>query len=242
VPIDIDGGTAQHRRVLEEIFGRFGPTGIRRLAIGRHDVRPVPGDLPTPEQARKHSGVSLQLVEPASASHRVQWEAALVANAFRAATEDEEVEQVVLVRMPKSAWALSGATRPEPPLSTAELQRMPTDVEAAVAAAGAALEYLDIVQPYGHGFALQVDVTEPHAFLRERFATFDMAIRPWRNRCGHQVYLEVRDGRDDPVLISAAYGNGGASSMRSDVACCDPFVRIGTSMFRSPVSACPVFG
>src|SRR5581483_4475093 len=138
VAVEIEGGSLEHRRLLHAIFERFGPTVIRRAALGRHLVRAVPGALPTPEDARRASGVSLEVVEAAAPRHRVSWEAGLVARAFRAEARAQGLEQVVMVRTPKGGWALGTWTRePVAPLSGRELQQMADDVEAAALAADA---------------------------------------------------------------------------------------------------------
>jgi hypothetical protein len=239
--VEIDGGSAEHRRLLQEIFARFGDTQIRRVALGRHVVRPVPGDLPTPEQARAASGVALEVLAPAGRDLRVTWEAELVATAFRAAAADERLEQVAWLQSPRGGGSLQWSRGPEPPLSEAALQGLLRDLAAAVDRSCAELERVELVQPSGHGFAFRLHVAEPHAFLRFHYRRFAAAISPWSDRCARQVYCDVRDDQEEPVLVLATHGKGGASRLRRDVECCDPFVYLGTPMFSPPVPACPVF-
>jgi hypothetical protein len=129
----------------------------------------------------------------------------------------------------------------EAPLSRREIDRVGVEVAAAAADAGALLGGFELLRPLGHAWAARVRVDEPHAFLRHRLEGFLRAVKPWQERCGHQVYLEVLDGEDMPVLVNALYAGGGATQIRRDVMCCDRSIRLGRGLSEPPPPRCPVF-
>jgi len=237
----IEGGPEAHRRLLEAIFVGLGPTEIKRVRFGSHVVRAVPGDLPTPEAARLASGLSIELVDPSEDSLRVDWEMHLVGAALRERALRDGLEQVVWVKLASSAGTLQHASSPDGPMSPPQVERLRIEVASAAAAAGAALERFDLSCPLGHAWAAQLRVGEPHAFLRLRFEDFMLAIKPWQDRCGRQTYIEVVDQYEQLVVIRAAFGGGGSSSVPRDLACCDPSVYLGRGMLASPPPRCPVF-
>ena len=237
----IEGGPEAHRRLLEEIFVGLGPTEIKRVRFGSHVVRAVPGDLPTPEAARRASGLSIELVDPPEDTLRVDWEMHLIGAALRERASRDGLEQVVWVKLASNAGTLEHTSSPDGPMSPPEVERLRTEVASAAAAAGAVLERLDLVCPLGHAWAARLQVEEPHAFLRLRFEDFTRAVQPWQERCGRQTYIEVVDESGQPVVIRAAFGGGGASSVPNDLACCDPSVYLGRPLYASPPPRCPVF-
>jgi hypothetical protein len=99
----IAGGTMAHRQLLEEILARLGRTDIRELALEEFLVTPAPaGDLPTPEQARAASGVSVRLVEPTNPDLRAEWHTGLAAVALCEAAARSGLDQV-------SGWSFQAA-------------------------------------------------------------------------------------------------------------------------------------
>jgi hypothetical protein len=237
----IAGGTAAHRRLLEEILAGLGSTGIKRVRIGSHVVRAVPGDLPTEEDARRASGLSLELVDPEEHDVRVEWELNLVGAALRERAMREGLEQVVWLSHSSGAGALQYGRRPDGPMSASEVEQVAIAVESAAVAAGATLEGFDLLRPLGHAWAARLRVDEPHAFLRLRFGGFMRAVRPWQDRCGRQVYIEVVDHCAEPVMTIATGGYGGRSRVRPDLGCCDPLVHVGTPTFARRRPRCPIF-
>jgi hypothetical protein len=126
-------------------------------------------------------------------------------------------------------------------MSASEVQHVAVEIESAAVAAGATLERFDLLRPLGHAWAARLRVDEPHAFLRLRFEDFMRAVRPWQDRCGRQVHIEVVDYSAEPVLTIATTGDGGRTRVRADLACCDPLVYIGTPMSAPPPPRCPIF-
>jgi hypothetical protein len=237
----IEGGTAAHRRLLEETFVGLGATEIERVRFGSHVVRAVPGDLPTPEAARRASGLSLELVDPTGEGLRVDWEMHLVGAALRERALREGIEEVVLVATSRGGGTLQWTASPEGPMTPSECVRLEVEVASAATAAGAQLEAFDLACPLGNAWAARLYVEEPHALLRLGFESFILAVGLWDEKCCRQRYIEIVDEGEEPALISATFANGGSTRLRRDLTCCNPFLHIGP-MFASPPPRCPVFG
>jgi len=127
-------------------------------------------------------------------------------------------------------------TSPARPASTAERMIIARMVAARAQRAGAAVERLDILSPYGPAVVLVVRVDDPASFLRHRFMPM---IDGWS---GHPrlegSYVLVRDG-DGRTIEEVAYASrltGGSSFVRRDLAGCDPIVHY--SVMRAP-PPCP---
>lgn len=238
----VEGGTVEHRQLLESVLAGLGECGIRHVALEKWIERAVPGDLPTPEQARAASGISLRLLEPNPSTLRVDWEMRLVGPAVRERAAAEAIEQVVMLRLPSSSGTLQSVKASPSPLAPDEVKTMQTAVESAAEANGGRVEAFDVLQPLGHAWAAQIRVAEPHRFLRHDFAGFTAAVSSWRERCGNQTYIEIRDNDAQSCFTLASWLGGGASRVRRDVGCCDPLVHIGTPLLAAAPRSCPVFG
>jgi hypothetical protein len=224
------GGFPEHRRLFESIVDGFGPTRVRRVAIEQSP----PGLV--------DRGVQFSLLQPKDGDPRAEWEAWLMVGALRHAAKRDGLEDVVLFERGNGRTNLSWLRAPVTPLSAQDVARMSEDVARGVAAASAELESLDVLRPSGHALAVVVRVREPHRFLRYHFGPFNEPWLAWHERCGRQIYLEVRDDRDEPVLVKACHSNGCRTRVRKDAECCDPLVRIGRPLVQRAPAPCPVFG
>ena len=138
-------------------------------------------------------------------------------------------------------WASEGGSAavrrpPPPPLDSRSLERLRGDISRAAADANADLVSLDVLLAHGHAWAALLHVDEPHSFCRLGFRRFFEAVEHWSKLCAGQ-FLEVRDASERSVLATA----NGWSSLRQDLACCDPLFIYGRTLDSPPRPRCPVF-
>ncbi len=237
----VGDGSAAHQQLLDEIFAGLGSTEIELVRLEERAALFEAGHQPTPDQISAGSGLSLRLLKPAGGNPRVKWEMRLVAGALKERARRDRLTQIVWVDFGSGGHSLEGTHVVSGPLSESDVERMRVEIEGAAAASGATLERLDVLRPLGHTWAAQLLVQEPHSYLRRRLRGFLAAVEAWEERCGGQRYLEVRDAQQAPVLVHTQAGNAGSSSLRVDLKCCDPFVRVSRGMFELPPGTCPVF-
>jgi hypothetical protein len=237
----IEGGSAAHRRLLGEIFSGLGQTQIQRVSLEDRPALFGPGHRPTPEEISAGTGLVLRLLEPSQRNARVKWEMSLVAAALKELALRDQLTQIVWVDFGSGGYSLRPVTGLDGPMSSADVGRMRVEIQRAADLSGATVERLDILRPLGHAWAVRLHVEEPHSYLRQQIGSFFSAVEPWRSRCGGQRFIEVWDDQSTPVLVDGKYGQGGSGGLRSDVKCCDPFLRFSRGHFTPPPAPCPVF-
>jgi hypothetical protein len=235
MPAAVEGGTPAQQRLMREILGGLGDTRIELIRL-EDWVDDFEGEDPTPEEIEASRGTCVRLVEPDPAGYRADWEVRLVADAFEYRSADEGLPPVVWLQVGSQHGGIVSGWR-RPPLDERSLEQLAADVRRAADEAGAEVEYLDIVRPDGHAWAVSLHVDEPHRFARQGFRQFREAVEHWSKLCAGR-YLEVRDDGEHPVLMTA----NGVASVRRDLACCDPLGIYGRSLVSPPRPRCPVFG
>jgi hypothetical protein len=239
----VEDGSPEQQRVLAEILAGLGDTELELVRIGEwvddFEEEESLGLVPTREEIEATRGASVVLVRPDKPGIRAEWELELAGYAFARRSSEEGLQRVVWIG---SGWSGSGVfDRPRfaEPLTERDVGDLRTTIEAAVSDSGAGLEQLDVLRPLAHAWAAILRVEEPHAFLRNRFKPFVLAVDSWRERCAGR-YIEVRDAEGSVLVL--AHARSGRSSVRHDVKCCNPVVSLGTPLEAPPTPACPVFG
>lgn len=240
MPATVEGGTPAQQRVLREILDGLGNTAIELVRledwVDDFEEHPSLGLVPTPEEIEASRGTSVRLVEPDPAGPRADWEIGLAARAFDYRSVDEGLPPVVWLQVGTQHGSIVGGWK-LPPLDERSLEQLSADVSRAAREAGAELEYLHILRPDAHAWAVCLRVDEPHGFCRRGFRPFCEAVHHWSALCAGR-YLEVRDDGEQPVLMTA----NGRSSVRPDLACCDPLGIYRRALLSPPRPRCPVFG
>jgi hypothetical protein len=246
MPITVEGGTEEQRDLLTSILGDLGESTVEAIGlegwVDDFEEHTSLGLVPTADEIEEPRGTAVRLLRPDPPLLRAQWEARLVADAFRIRSAKLGLEQVVVLHSGDGSTTLPSTPELTPPLTLDEIARMRDEITAAVASAGADLRDMTVLRPAGHALALSVRVAEPHAFLRQHFRSMVELLEPWTEACGRQRYIEICDGELHPALVSAQYAYGGMSSVRRDVSCCSPLVSLGEGIDAPPTPPCPVFG
>lgn len=235
MPVTVEGGTPAQQRLLREILAGLGDTEIELVRL-EDWVDDFEGEVPTPEEIEASRGTCVRLVKPDPAGYRPDWEIGLVARAFDYRSAEEGLPPVVWLQVGSQHGSVVSGWRREP-LDERSLEQLSADIVRAAGEADARVGYLEILRPDAHAWAVCLRVEEPHAFCRQGFRRFHEAVEHWSQLCAGR-YLEVRDDGEHSVLMTA----NGRSSLRRDLACCDPLFIIGRGIDSPPRPRCPVFG
>jgi len=217
--VKIEGASPAQEAILREIFEGLESSEIEAVRVERHDER----------------GLGLEVTQPDPLDVRGQWEAVLVAHAFRDRSAGNQLDPVAWVGTPGSGHAVGGPRTARPtPQDRDEIRGR---VESAAAETDALLDRLEILQPLGVAKAVTLAVANVHAYLR-------YGVRAFLKLSGHYddafdgSFVAIVDGERLPAWVTGYAGHWGIGTRRPDVECCDPRVSFGVPIYYSGPPPC----
>ena len=192
----------------------MGDTRIEQIRIGE------------PEAAWKpfaRSGVEITVETHPASGLRGNWEAWIVAGAFRDRSVSEGLPSVVVLNTADGGARLGPGGPRKPRL--VERRAVAAQLRSAAANAGAVPAELALLEPYGVAYAITLRVGDPAWFIKERLPSFLEATDPFRDLYDGR-YLEVVDAHGDPILRAghATRLSFGGHWARQDLAGCNPII------------------
>jgi hypothetical protein len=172
----VEGASPEQAELLLEIVARLGPTRIEGLRVEPWDpidweeLASLGIERGDPRFARP-IGVAVVVTEPDPVDFRTEWEAVLLANAFRDRSAKIGLTPVLWVAVPHGGHALEPpAARPAP--GARDRQKLEESVRSAAFATGAYPERLEILEPLG---------LAPATMSPSRSRTRSSATASWRS-------------------------------------------------------------
>jgi hypothetical protein len=217
----IEGASPKQAALLREILGGIGRTDVEKITVLKAEK-----DMPGPAGA-------VQLIFDVPLDDRVaNWHMELIANAFRAGSDELGLPPVVFSSGGHGGEALvddPNASR-EDELTFAEAREIAIRIQEAAARHDARVLRLRLIRPRRFAFVVELQAKDPAEFL---VSGFKEVVKPM-DEVGPRRYdgrsIEVVDGDGKFVL-----GSGGWFSVRNDVSGCAPVI----SGFDTDPPPCP---
>src|SRR5947209_20467242 len=128
MPIAVEGGTNEQRDLLTSILRDLGESTLEAIGlegwVDDFEEHPSLGLVPTAAEIEESRGTAIRLLRPHPPLMRAQWEARLVAAAFRMRSTKLGLEQVVVLHGGAGSTTLISTPELTPPLARDEVDRM----------------------------------------------------------------------------------------------------------------------
>ena len=215
------GGSADQRALVRQILARMGSTQISAVRIGR--PRAGWGALP-------RSAVAIRVTSGGTDIVLSEWEAQLLAGAFRDLSKKLGLPPVIIYEGPGGGGArigpsINGLSPPEGTAATAHVLqvRVAEAVTNTAGMSGVETVRLQILRPQGLAFALVLRTGDPAAYMKHQLRDLLDRLRT-RLRKLDGFYFALQDATGEIVWKWAVTYRFGAASVstRPDLEGCNP--------------------